>query len=74
MSVLFEPSFPVAVPRKSRDILDGREKSNSNFGDRILSGGNLGFSCWGGGGGCSIFGHTMQMFYYVESESAKRIK
>lgn len=49
MSVLFEPSFPVAVPRKSRDILDGREKSNSNFGDRILSGGNLGFSCWGGG-------------------------
>lgn len=49
MSVLFEPSFPVAIPRKSRDILDGREKSNSNFGDRILSGGNLGFSYWGGG-------------------------
>lgn len=30
MSVLFELSFPVAVPRKWRDVLDGREKPDSN--------------------------------------------
>lgn len=65
MSVLFEPSFPVAVPRKSRDVLDGREKPNSNSMaiNRILSGGNHVFPLVGGWGG-SILGHIIQMLYY----------